>query len=93
MTTSARASKTRGTSMLTDNALRALYVLAAEYHSGFGSRGYRLMCHVTRLMNKRDIGVGCGPDHERRRSTIGCWDFVHNFPEYQRYLPVAQRYF
>lgn len=75
---------------MSDNTLRALYVLAADYHSGFGSRGYRFMCHVTRLLNRRDIGAS--PADYLARGALG-WDAVRNFPEYSRYQAMAERYF
>lgn len=71
---------------MTNNTLRALYVLAADYHSGFGSRGYRFMCHVTRLLNRR--GLGASPV----AGTLD-WDAVRAFPEYARYQPLAERLF
>jgi hypothetical protein len=76
--------------VLTDDTLRALYVLAADYHSGFGSRGYRFMCHVTRLLNHR--GLGASPDRYLGAGRLG-WGAVRRFPEYTRYLPLAERYF
>lgn len=75
---------------MSDNTLRALYVLAADYHSGFGSRGYRFMCHVTRVLNKR--GIGASPADDIARGRLG-WDAVRSFPAYTRYAPLAQRYF
>jgi len=76
--------------MLTNADLRALYVLAADYHSGMWSRGYRLMCHATRVLNKRDLAIGCGcrPDGGAEH-----WQHIRETPEYAKWLPMAEAKF
>lgn len=42
---------------MTTTLVRALYHLAAEWHSGQWSRGYRLLCRVQRYARRHGIAV------------------------------------
>lgn len=48
------------------NLTRVLYHLAADYHSGQSSRGYRLACRCLRKLNRRGYWSGAMNAEERR---------------------------
>jgi len=43
--------------LLNDDSLVALYNIACDWHSGQWSRGYRLLCHARRLLERRGINL------------------------------------
>ena len=72
---------------MTDDTLRALYVLAADYHSGQWSRCYRLLSRLVNLLHRRNAHfetiLGTGAD----------WDAIRQSAAYAKYQPLAERYF
>jgi hypothetical protein len=64
---------------LTDADMAALYVLAADWHSGMTSRGYRLLSRLPNLLLNRGLAF----EHETVRES----------PEYARWQPMAQSLF
>jgi hypothetical protein len=72
--------------MLTNADLRALYVLAADYHSGQRSRGYRFLSHLKRLMLKRNT-------YDLIEDMARDWDRIRATPEYAKWLPMAEAKF
>lgn len=52
----------RATCLLNDDSLLALYHIACDWHGGQFSRGYRLLCHARRLLERRGLRLDDTPE-------------------------------